>query len=358
MSQQNGESAEAAIESQIKVPSADSGCKVSTNYANLVYHTFGGDDPTMEYFERHGITREMLEDPNAKIPFDPLCDAIFELIDTLNIPDAGLSIGTKLHVSNHGALGMAVLSSGTIGQAIHDAAKYYQTSITFCDLRVGYEDDNVVIEIVETHNQPQVQTFLVEAMMLTIQNALEFVSGQQLTCATVVFGFPPPPHAEDYPNFFTGEIRFNGDRHAMILPKEVLDKRCITADEQIHKLAEEQLQKKMQEMRSDKLAIPKVLEIMRKRPDQMPTLEELATSFNVSSRTMIRYLQAESTSYRELRDSVHRELATEALRNTDRSVDSIALELGYQDSASFRRAFKRWCECSPSEYRNQTAAKK
>ena len=98
-----------------------------------------------------------------------------------------------------------------------------------------------------------------------------------------------------------------------------------------------------------------VLELMRRQPDNMPTLEDLAKVFNVSSRTIIRYLQAENTTYRKLRDSVHKQLATDALRNTEHSIDSIALNLGYQDTTSFRRAFKRWCNCSPSEYRNKTS---
>lgn len=330
-----------------------SGHFVSSAYANLVLHTLGDSTEVRDCFERHGISRELLASSSAKVAFDPLCDAIFELMETLNMPSAGLSIGTKMHVSNHGAMGVAVISCETVGQAIQDAAKYYQTSITFCDIDVYYDNDNVIIEIIETHDSPELQTVVVEAMMLTMQNALEFVSGQTITCANIVFGFPPPAYADDYKNFFSGNISFNGKKHTLTLPKSILNMRCITADEHIHRLAEDQLQQKMQELRSNNLTMSHVLEIMRRHPDKMPSLEALAKIFNVSSRTIIRYLHAEKTTYRELRDSVHRQLATDALRHTDNSVDSIALDLGYQDTTSFRRAFKRWCKCSPSEYREK-----
>ena len=330
-----------------------SGHMVSSAYANLVFNTMGHSDEVLACFSRHGISREQLADSAEKIPFDPLSDAIFELMETLNMPDAGLSIGQQIHISSHGAMGVAVISSQTVGQAIHDAAKYYHTAITFCDIEVYFDKDHIIVEIVETHGNPELQTVVVEAMMLTMQNALEFVSGEALTCARIIFAFPPPEYANDYSDFFSGEVCFNGDKHTLVLPKSILDKRCITADEHIHRLAEDQLQLKMQELRSNNLTMSHVLDLMRRQPDNMPSLEDLANVFNVSSRTIIRYLQAENTTYRKLRDSVHKQLATDALRNTEHSIDAIALDLGYQDTTSFRRAFKRWCSCSPSEYRNK-----
>lgn len=326
---------------------------VSSAYANLVFNTMGHSEEVLACFARHGISKEQLDDSSEKIAFDPLSAAIFELMETLNMPDAGLSIGRQIHISSHGAMGVAVISSQTVGQALHDAAKYYQTSITFCDVDVYYDKDHVIVEIVETHGNPEFQTVVVEAMMLTIQNALEFVSGETLTDAKIIFAFPPPEYADDYADFFSGEISFNADKHMLILPKSILEKRCITADEHIHKLAEDQLQQQMQELRSNNLTMSHVLDLMRRQPANMPSLEDLAKVFNVSSRTIIRYLQAENTTYRKLRDSVHKQLATDALRNTEHSIDAIALDLGYQDTTSFRRAFKRWCSCSPSEYRNK-----
>jgi AraC-like DNA-binding protein len=328
-----------------------SGYFVSANYANLVFHALGGGVDTRACFERHGISQELLENSTSKIEFEALYEAVFELLKTLELTDAGLSIGTKMHVSSHGTLGMAVISATTVGQAIRDAAKYYKTAIDFIDVDLFYEDDAVVIELVESFDNPEVSRIVAEAMMLTLQNALEFVSGQKLTCAKVIFGYQPPDYFEDYKNFFSGEVEFSGLRHMMILPKYVLDMHCITADENIHRLAEEQLLQKMQDIRDNNLTVQHVLNLMRRTPGDMPSLDDLAKMFNVSSRTMIRHFQAEGTNYRELRDRVHKDLATDSLRNTDNSVECIAMEIGYQDTASFRRAFKRWCGQSPSAYR-------
>ena len=326
---------------------------VTSSYANLVFHTLGNTPAIEEIFSRHGITCKLLENSSGSIKFDLLAAAVFEVIETQNIPEAGLSLGSRLHISTHGPVGMAIISAETVGQAIKDAARYYQTSITFCDLEVYYQDDKIFLEMVETHSTPHMQTVILETLMLTLQNALEFVSGKKLVDSKIIFAFPTPKYVDQYANYFSGQTEFNGDKNVMILPAALANVRCITADSQIHRLAEEQLKQKMQEIRANNLTMQHVLAELRKTPEAMPTLEEMAGYFNVSSRTLMRYLQAEGTNYRELRDMIYKQMAIDSLRNTDNSIDSIALELGYQDTTSFRRAFKRWFGVSPSEYRDK-----
>jgi AraC-like DNA-binding protein len=334
-------------------PPAPDSRYVNASYANMVFHTLGGDANIRGIFETCGINPAMLEDSSMLVSFEQLSQAVFAVMEALDMPAAGLSLGSKLHVSKHGTIGMAVISAETLGQAIKDIARYHQTTITFCDMAVFYQDDQLIIELKEKFASPEIRVVVVEALMLTLQNALEFVSGQALTDSKVVFGYPPPPYADQYDLYFSGKTEFDGERHLMILPASIQDKRCVSADSRIHRLAEEQLQHQMNELRSGHFTAQHILTELRKMPAAMPTLKEMAKSFNISTRTLIRHLQAEGTTYRDLRESIHRQMATDSLRNTDQSIDAIAMELGYQDTTSFRRAFKRWCGCSASEYRER-----
>ena len=74
----------------------------------------------------------------------------------------------------------------------------------------------------------------------------------------------------------------------------------------------------------------------------------------MSQRTLNRRLQSENTSFRQLKSQALARWAKQYLRETDRSVEAIAEELGYTDAANFRRAFRKAEGCSPIEYR-QTA---
>ena len=76
-----------------------------------------------------------------------------------------------------------------------------------------------------------------------------------------------------------------------------------------------------------------------------------AEIFGMSSRTLQRRLRMEATSYREVVDRTRLRKARMLLEETDIMLLDIALLLGYEEAASFTRAFRRWTGVTPSEYR-------
>jgi AraC-like DNA-binding protein len=78
----------------------------------------------------------------------------------------------------------------------------------------------------------------------------------------------------------------------------------------------------------------------------------------MSPRTLNRRLQQEGSSYRVIKGTVLESWARLHLRETQLSVEAIAAALGYQDTANFRRAFRRSEGCSPSEFRRRSAQKR
>jgi len=95
------------------------------------------------------------------------------------------------------------------------------------------------------------------------------------------------------------------------------------------------------------------------RDDCQGTSETLADRANVAARlglsetTMRRRLQAESTTFRAVKEAVHDALAKEWLVAGYLSIEQIAAKLGYSDSFAFRRSFQRTNGCSPAAYRRR-----
>ena len=82
-----------------------------------------------------------------------------------------------------------------------------------------------------------------------------------------------------------------------------------------------------------------------------PRQSELASLINVSERTLRRRLNRQDSSYRELRDEARYERARDLLLNSELSIAEVADAVGYSDARAFRRAFKRWAGCLPTEFR-------
>lgn len=86
------------------------------------------------------------------------------------------------------------------------------------------------------------------------------------------------------------------------------------------------------------------------------TATRTAEICGIKPRTLARLLARESTTLSAVIDEMKREVATEELASSDRSVVDVAAALGYSDPTSFARSFKRWTGVSPREYRRSTTS--
>lgn len=80
-------------------------------------------------------------------------------------------------------------------------------------------------------------------------------------------------------------------------------------------------------------------------------LESFARDFGLSPASLRRKLRGEGASFHELRDEFRRKRACHLLLKTQKSIDTIASTLGYSESSTFHRAFKKWTGLSPSRFR-------
>lgn len=92
--------------------------------------------------------------------------------------------------------------------------------------------------------------------------------------------------------------------------------------------------------------------LMRSYP-QWPSLEEVAAQLHTSPSTLQRHLSAEHTSLQWLKDDLRRDLAISRLSTSRVSLAQLAGELGFSDSPTFQRAFKRWTGQHCGAYRRR-----
>ncbi len=83
-------------------------------------------------------------------------------------------------------------------------------------------------------------------------------------------------------------------------------------------------------------------------------VEEVAKELGMTGRTLNRRLKKVTTNFRSLLERYRLERSIRYLTTSSISVTIIAQRLGFADVTSFSRAFKRWTQLSPSQYRNQS----
>jgi len=81
------------------------------------------------------------------------------------------------------------------------------------------------------------------------------------------------------------------------------------------------------------------------------SIEVVAEALGVGVRTLQRQLMVEATSFQECLAEARAMRARDLLMETALSIAQIAGQLGYHETNSFRRAFRRWFGVSPTQFR-------
>ena len=77
---------------------------------------------------------------------------------------------------------------------------------------------------------------------------------------------------------------------------------------------------------------------------------DIANAVGLHERTLHRRLQTSGTTFRQELDRVRESLSVQLLESTSLPVCDIAASVGYADSSTFIRAFRRWTGFSPTSW--------
>ncbi len=170
------------------------------------------------------------------------------------------------------------------------------------------------------------------------------------------FPFQAPRHAEVYKLLYRAPIHFGAAQAAITFDAQYLSLQLRRDERALRNMLRRALPLTVRQYRSDRLVVLKLRDFLRAQCTDHHAGESVASALNVSLRTLHRRLLEEGTSLQKVKDEVRRDLATERLVRTSRSIKQIARDVGFHNEKSFMRAFKQWTGESPVEYRRKAIA--
>lgn len=298
-----------------------------------------------------GLERSQLDIPELAVPFADVVTIFNNAYSMTQQPDLGLRYAAQLRPSSHGMLGAAVLTGGDLQAAIDLFYDYLGLIAPF--LLMHQEDRRnsrvLVFELISDIKVDPVLTF--DITQLSTFNILKLLLGERTRELVFHFAHPAPPHADRYQQFFDGHVQFNASFYGVSIPREFLEHRNPTADDDTHRLLVRQISEKMELVHAQSSFVDSVRFHLKRTGGPLPRMSAVATAFNMSARTFRNRLRRHNTSYQSLLDKERHEQATHLLRHTDKSVKEIAYLLGFQESSNFSRVFKKWTGVTPLDYR-------
>lgn len=305
-----------------------------------------------------GLTEAVLADPHEVVPAQvelTLLDALrTALVDD---ESAALRLGERYHLTTFGVLGYALLSSGTVGEAMDLALRFLDLSHAFTVPEVCVDGDTVVVGLHAVDLPEPLVRFLVERDAAAIHTVLgELVDGG-VPFHSVDFAFPGP-RGSAHATVLGVEPRFDAPVSVLRLVAADLARPLPQGSPHSQVLAE-QLCLGVASRRRGQGGAPEQVRLWITR--NLPYLGDrggmtsAAADLAMSERTLRRSLARAGTSYRELLDEVRQDLAEEMLATGVLSVEDVAQRLGYAEASSFIHAFKRWRGETPAQFRFRRA---
>lgn len=301
-------------------------------------------------FVRHKWNEIAEGDTAYTLSFEDFQRLILDAIEATGEPAFGLLVGERLLVNSHGILGYAAMNSGTIGQAMELIQNYIQIRTRLVSIRHEVAGREVRLIFEEGIALGAVQRPVLEAVVLTIKNLFDYITGGASQVGQVTFPFAAPGYADLVTELFKCEVRYSGRWTGFTFPLDVVDLPLAMANATTLRETVLICQKELERIAHQQSWRMKVRRMLLEERGGFPSLHVAARLFNLTPRTLHRRLLEEGSSYSDVVDEVRHMLAVEHLKAGRLSLQEIAYALGYTDQSNFRRAFKRWESVAPSEY--------
>jgi len=300
-----------------------------------------------------GLEADELMQSNRAISFIQMRRVVANVTRSLG-PGWHLSLAQHLTISSHGPLGFAAVTAPDLRASVDVLLRFFVIRGPFLLLAGSVENDRFVIRLYETTDMGEERNALVELAVLSIQGLLERPLGRELQGAQIAFAYPSPDYAEQLSTTFHPELEFNASRHKLSFPVAWLDEQCVLHDEAMHRYLLMRCEEDMRALSGILPAEIALRQALLARPENLPSLGEIAVSQNISPRTLIRRLKQVNTSYNAILEDVRKTLAVDYLLRSDMNITNVGYRLGYQDPSNFGRAFRTWFGTSPGRYRDQS----
>ncbi|MFT5718051.1 MAG: AraC-like DNA-binding protein [Oleiphilaceae bacterium] len=315
-----------------------------------------GKDPE-ELLRRRGLSLAKMSGA-AVIDQNLELEIVSDAIEMLDDPILGIKVGNQVTFTSYGSYAMLLMSAPTFLETLKVGEQFQSLSLLFSHMTVHLEQDFVELRYTLPEGKPTLKHFIADRDLMGtyifVRELMEQPKDYFLGAGTA----RPKPTGRAlkvYQQYIDFDLQFDQAYNWIRLPRAVLNLPPKYGNHLAHQLYKVQAYELLRKFYTDSEdVVAQTQQIIEGYDTHYPTVPEVANMFGVSDRTYRRKLDDAKTSYRALLDAHKRNRCLAMLSQKNIAVSELADVLGYAESASFLRAFKRWTGTTPKRYKSGT----
>ncbi|MBX9764247.1 MAG: AraC family transcriptional regulator [Pseudomonadaceae bacterium] len=314
-----------------------------------------GENP-QPLLERYGLDAARLAEPRARLSIPRYMRLGHSAIQQCGEPGLGLLMGQFSRMSQLGLAGVTAAQAPTVREAARAMIRFeplyaanYRGQSSLHEDKHGAWLRFYSISPYNTYNR-----FVVDSVLASWAQQLSRLAQQPVSVEKVQIEFSAPDYAAHYSELFACPVEFACEHNQLRLNQPTLNLRnpehCPGTWRHLLEICEEQLQQ-LTRTRNLRERITQLLGPLLHGRE--PDLAEVAARLQLPTWTLRRKLAEEGTQFRSILNDTRRDLAMAYIRDTELAFGEIAYLLGFASAEAFQRAFKRWNQQTPGEYRRE-----
>lgn len=309
--------------------------------------------PTEEILTKAGVALNQVE-ANDRTPLGAQYAFWVAAEEVSRDPDIGLHLGEHLPLYRGQVIEHLFISSENFGEGLKRALAYQRLISDAFDAKLVIEDDRCYLT---NGQQPWadniVNRHFSECAMSGILRFFKFITEGKFQPLYIDFNFQQGAADDEYFRVYECPVSLGQNETRLYFDPSILEYPLWQAEPELLQLHEQLALEKLQELARYDLVGEVRRAIGSTLESGETTLETVAAQLNITPRRLRTQLSEAHTSFQQILSDYRCRLAKRLLASTTESVERIVYLTGFSEPSTFYRAFKRWTNETPVEYRKR-----
>jgi len=307
-----------------------------------------------------GISRQDITKTQNTVPLRKYLEFLESAALKAEDPLLGIRLARAAGPETLGAIGFLFLSSRTLIEALSSLCTYINLLQDATHIQLTQNTTDIVLSYQLTQAGDLNCRQDVEFSLSLVCRLIRMFAGSTVQIGSVNFRHSAAVQKTEYQRLLKAPTYFDQDNNCIVLASTLGRTKGLVLDHSLSRILQEMLDDQLDRQNKIVTLSEQIDEVIYSESVSAPiTAKKVAGYFNVSVATLSRRLKSEGTSLSEIVDLQHFETAKDYLSRSAIDITHIAQLIGFAETASFTRAFKRWSGGrTPSQFRNEARIRK